>query len=94
MVNAARKAADITSQLLALGRRQIRRLEDLDLSTHAARTADQFANSSRRAAAASVQSAAAFARSTAVAALKASIALAIGTDNNCGDDPLFCCSPE
>jgi len=43
VTEAARKAADITSQLLALGRRQIRRLEDLDLSSHAARTADLLA---------------------------------------------------
>ncbi len=43
VLEAARRAADITSQLLALGRRQMRRPENLDLSGQTARTADLLA---------------------------------------------------
>ncbi len=43
VLEAARRAADITSQLLALGRRQMRRLENLDLSQLTAKTADLLA---------------------------------------------------
>ncbi len=40
IVEAAKRAAGITSQLLALGRRQIQRPEDLDLSAQVRRTAE------------------------------------------------------
>ena len=43
VLEAARRAADLTSQLLALGRRQMRRPENLDLSAQTERTADLLA---------------------------------------------------